>query len=80
MRRCLLALDPLASFEEFPPRRGTTLGIDGVIKQLENPASFGEGLTLVDGKEVSNAAGWKGYQATFSCRPSSAARSTRSTR
>jgi arylsulfatase A-like enzyme len=29
----------LESFKEFPPRGGTTLGIDGVIKQLENPAS-----------------------------------------
>jgi arylsulfatase A-like enzyme len=29
----------LASFKEFPPRGGNTLGIDGVIKQLENPAS-----------------------------------------
>jgi arylsulfatase len=31
--------DFLKSFKEFPPRDGTTLGIDGVIKQLENPAS-----------------------------------------
>jgi arylsulfatase len=29
----------LETFKEFPPRGGTTLGIDGVIKQLENPAS-----------------------------------------
>jgi len=29
----------LKSFEEFPPRTGTTLGIDGVIKQLEKPAA-----------------------------------------
>ena len=29
----------LESFKEFPPRGGTTLGIDGVIKQLENPGS-----------------------------------------
>ena len=29
----------LASFEEFPPIGGTTLGIDGVLKQLSNPAS-----------------------------------------
>jgi len=29
----------LASFEEFPPRGGTTLGIDGVLKQLSNPAA-----------------------------------------
>ncbi len=29
----------LESFKDFPPRGGTTLGIDGVIKQLENPAS-----------------------------------------
>jgi hypothetical protein len=26
----------LTSFEEFPPRGGTTLGIDGVIRQLSN--------------------------------------------
>jgi len=25
--------------KEFPPRGGYTLGIDGVIKQFENPAS-----------------------------------------
>jgi len=30
----------LESFKEFPPRGGTTLGIDGIIKQLENPASM----------------------------------------
>ncbi|HUU73034.1 MAG TPA: hypothetical protein VMW70_10445 [Burkholderiales bacterium] len=29
----------LVSFEEFPPVRGNTLGIDGVVKQLENPAA-----------------------------------------
>jgi arylsulfatase len=29
----------LKSFREFPPVRGNTLGIDGVIKQLETPAS-----------------------------------------
>jgi len=28
----------LDSFKAFPPQRGSTLGIDGVIKQLENPA------------------------------------------
>ena len=27
----------LETFKEFPPRGGTTLGIDGVIKQLGNP-------------------------------------------
>ena len=27
----------LETFTEFPPRGGTTLGIDGVIKQLGNP-------------------------------------------
>ena len=27
------------SFKEFPPQRGNTLGISGVIKQLENPAA-----------------------------------------
>jgi len=27
------------SFEEFPPIGGTTLGIDGVLKQLSNPAA-----------------------------------------
>lgn len=29
----------LSSFEEFPPQGGTTLGIDGVIKQLQKPSS-----------------------------------------
>ena len=29
----------LSLFEEFPPRAGTTLGIDGVLKQLSNPAA-----------------------------------------
>ncbi len=29
----------LASFKEFPPIGGTTLGIDGVLKQLSNPAA-----------------------------------------
>jgi len=29
----------LESFKEFPPVRGGTLGIDGVIKQLEQPAA-----------------------------------------
>ena len=29
----------LTSFEEFPPVGGTTLGIDGVLKQLQNPAA-----------------------------------------
>jgi hypothetical protein len=28
----------LASFEEFPPVGGNTLGIDGVLQQLKNPA------------------------------------------
>jgi arylsulfatase len=29
----------LESFKEFPPVRGGTLGIDGVIKQMEQPAA-----------------------------------------
>jgi tetratricopeptide (TPR) repeat protein len=29
----------LESFKEFPPRTGTTLSVDGVIKRLEAPAS-----------------------------------------
>jgi hypothetical protein len=35
----VFAREWLASFEQFPPRGGTTLGIDSVIKRLENSAA-----------------------------------------
>jgi arylsulfatase len=29
----------LETFQEFPPRLGTTLSVDGVVKQLGNPGA-----------------------------------------
>lgn len=44
---------------------GTSGFLEGLKTQLDDPSSFGEGLTLASIKETENSNGWKGYLAVY---------------